>query len=66
MIAEPGIEKVEATRGGKDASAAVSRSRIQAPPLMPDLPAGRREGLAFATFVAVLVFAGLAHRIFID
>ncbi len=61
MIAEPGIEKVEATRGGKDASAAVSRSRIQAPPLMPDLPAGRREGLAFATFVAVLVFAGLAH-----
>ncbi|KQZ14596.1 two-component system sensor histidine kinase/response regulator [Mesorhizobium sp. Root554] len=49
---------VESTEDAQQEASA--RRRIDAPPLVPALPAGRGEGLPFLTFVALLVLAGLS------
>ena len=62
MIADSGQDKSQATGvGAANQSEAPARRLVAAPPLQPDMPRRVPRILSFATIVAILVLAGVAH-----
>ncbi|PTE08295.1 PAS domain-containing hybrid sensor histidine kinase/response regulator [Mesorhizobium helmanticense] len=62
MIAEPGIKETQSAESVNGTGPEAPRRQIvAAPPLAPELPRAKREGLPFLTLVAIVVMAGLAH-----
>ncbi|TPI17592.1 PAS domain-containing hybrid sensor histidine kinase/response regulator [Mesorhizobium sp. B4-1-1] len=62
MVADSDIrQNSKAADAGRLIPDAPKRQVLVAPPLAPELPAARHEGLPFLTIVAIAVMAGLAH-----